>query len=86
MFFRISKRENFLQTNSNFSIPGWEGKQLIGHMAVEHRLINASGRKVHIFGVVDLCVSKAFQHKKIASTLLNNLEKLGKNIILILSF
>ena len=56
----------------------WEEKQLIGHMAVEFRLINVGGVVARIFGVIDLCVAVAFQSKKIGSKLLNELESLGK--------
>lgn len=51
---------------------------LIAHMSVEHRLINNDGQLIYIFGVADLCVDEAFQHQKIATRLLTELETLGK--------
>ena len=56
----------------------WEQQKLVGHMAVEYRLINVDGQVVPIFGVVDLCVANAFQHNNIASNLLSELAELGK--------
>lgn len=55
-----------------------DGKKLIAHMAVEHRLINNGDRLVRILGVADLCVAAAYQHQKIASQLLNQLKTLGQ--------
>ena len=56
----------------------WEDKDLIGHMGVEHRVINIGADTATIFGVVDICVSDQHQSKNIATTLLQKLEKLGK--------
>ena len=61
-----------------FRFLAWEADQLIGHLAVEHRLINVGGMEARIFGVVDLCVKTASQHQKIGSSLLAEIEKLGK--------
>ena len=55
----------------------WDKKQLIAHMAVEHRYINIGATIASIFGVVDLCVRADAQNKKIASKLLEELEKLA---------
>ena len=77
-FSEYPQGRTFYKQIPTFRYLAWEGKQLVGHMAIEHRLINASGRKARIFGVADLCVSKSFQHKKIATTLLEKLENLGK--------
>ncbi|MEL6864477.1 MAG: GNAT family N-acetyltransferase [Bacteroidota bacterium] len=58
----------------------WQGNELIGHMAVEHRKMNIGGQLCTIFGVADLCVAEAHQSKKLASNLLSELEQLGKKI------
>lgn len=49
--------------------------QLIGHLAVTHRIINAGGEPARIFGLGDLCVQAGYKRKKIGSLLLNTLEK-----------
>lgn len=52
--------------------------QLIGHMAVEHRNINIAESIASIFGVADLCVHQSFQSRNIASSVLKELEELGR--------
>jgi len=61
-----------------FRFLAWEADQLVGHLAVEHRIINVGGVQARIFGVVDLCVRRTKQHQKIGSQLLNELETLGQ--------
>ena len=56
----------------------WQEERLVAHLGVDHRMINVDSEAVSIFGIVDLCVSKAFQSQKIASFLLQNLEKAGR--------
>lgn len=53
-------------------------KTLIAHLAIIHRMIKVGEKNFIIFGVSDLCVHPDFQHKKIASKLLSELETLGK--------
>ncbi|MCB0570043.1 MAG: GNAT family N-acetyltransferase [Phaeodactylibacter sp.] len=57
----------------------WEGGQLIAHMAVEHRMVYNDGEVFRIFGIADLCVAEAFQHRKLASRLISELSILGQN-------
>ncbi len=56
----------------------WDEDQLIGHMAIEHRNINVAEIVSTIFGVVDLSVDNEYQSQNIGSTLLQELETLGK--------
>ncbi|MFZ2899341.1 MAG: GNAT family N-acetyltransferase [Saprospiraceae bacterium] len=51
-----------------------EGKQLVGHLAVEHRMINAGGTPANIFGIIDLCVEASRQSLQIGTKLLSALE------------
>lgn len=55
-----------------------KNKQLIGHLAVEHRKIKIGGDVASIFGISDLCISKNFQSMKLGSKLIKELESLGK--------
>lgn len=48
---------------------------LVGHLAVEHRMIQISGMSARIFGVADLCVEPDFQGRQTGSRLLANLER-----------
>ena len=58
----------------------WEQEELIGHMAIEHRLINNDGQILRIFGVADLCIAKSFQRQKIATTVIEQLLELSKSV------
>ncbi|MEZ5038369.1 MAG: GNAT family N-acetyltransferase [Saprospiraceae bacterium] len=56
----------------------WEKEALVGHMGVDYRLISHDHELIPIFGIMDLCVLPAFQHRRLASKLLIELEELGK--------
>jgi GNAT superfamily N-acetyltransferase len=56
----------------------WENENLIAHMGIEHRVINNSGIPVRIFGLIDLCVASSYRSQKIATTLLQQIEELGR--------
>ena len=57
----------------------FEEQTLIGHMAVEHRIVRSGSQISKIFGIVDLCVDTKFQHQKIATNLIKKLTKLAQN-------
>jgi len=61
----------------NFRFLAYEAADLIGHLAVEHRMIAVDHQPFVIFGVVDICVAPAFRQKQVAATLLLKLEQLG---------
>jgi predicted N-acetyltransferase YhbS len=56
----------------------WDNEKLVGHMAVEFRIVRVGEAIMRIFGIADLCVSIDYQQQNIASSLLQKLEKLGK--------
>lgn len=60
----------------------WDKKNLVGHMAIEYRTISVGEVTAKIFGIADLCVDENYQHKNVASTLLQQLEKLGKKSLI----
>ncbi|MDX1943136.1 MAG: GNAT family N-acetyltransferase [Saprospiraceae bacterium] len=70
--------QSFFKQSPDFRYLLWQAQCLVAHMAVEHRHINNSGQLLRIFGVVDLCVDEDFQHQRIASRFLLELESLGK--------
>lgn len=63
----------------NFRYLAYHNDQLVGHLAVEHRMMALNQTPTRVFGVVDICVHPDFRHRQIASTLLKKLEELGKN-------
>ena len=68
---------DFLHQKPTFRYLLHDDKKLIGHMAVDYRVIQLDGELLSIFGITDLCVHHNFQHKKAASKLINELEILG---------
>jgi GNAT superfamily N-acetyltransferase len=56
----------------------WAGDNLIAQMGIEHRVISNTGIPLRIFGVIDLCVDPDYRSQKIATTLLQQAEELGK--------
>lgn len=51
---------------------------LLGHLAAEHRIMNANGAPVRVFGVADLCVLPESRKQGIATGLLHAVESLGR--------
>ena len=62
----------------DFRLLAWENDRLVGHLPVEHRMIDVGGMAARIFGIADFCVAGDFQHRGLGTQLLNRLEQLGK--------
>lgn len=56
----------------------WAGEALIAQMGVEHRVIANAGIPMRIFGLIDLCVAPSYRSQRIATTLLKQVEELGR--------
>ena len=65
------KRTYFMQLPAFRFLATLNGS-LVGHLAVEHRMINVSGDPARIFGVADLCVERSFQHQGVGTLLLES--------------
>lgn len=57
----------------------WTDGTLLAQMGVEHRVITNTGIAVRIFGLIDLCVTASHRGEKIATTLLQQVEALGRS-------
>ena len=55
----------------------FEDDKLIGHAAVDHRVIAVGEMPVRIFGVVDVCVALSHRGQGLASRLLREVEELA---------
>lgn len=71
-------RQTYFKYPPNFRYLLWEEQELIGHMGVVARPVGCQGELFPIFGIMDLCISPAHQHQKLATYLLSELEELGK--------
>jgi len=69
--------QDFLHQKPSFRYLMLDDKKLVGHLAVEHRIIQLDEQVFSIFGIVDLCIHPDYQHKKQASELIQNLEELA---------
>jgi len=70
-------KQNFLHQKPTFRYLLLKDKVLIGHLAVDHRIIQLAGKPITIFGITDLCVHKDYQHKKSATKMVQALESLA---------
>ncbi|MEO1626543.1 MAG: GNAT family N-acetyltransferase [Bacteroidota bacterium] len=70
--------QSFFKQLPSFRYLAFEGDELIGHLAVDHRMMNISGQVSPIFGIVDFCVHPDFQSRRIGSHLLEQLEVLAR--------
>ena len=77
-FSGYPKNRSYFKQLPHFRMLVKNEAQLIGHVAVDHRLINVGSDVFRIFGLADVCVDKDFQSKNIASHLLNQLDQLAQ--------
>ncbi|MDK8190972.1 GNAT family N-acetyltransferase [Paenibacillus sp. UMB7766-LJ446] len=79
LFFKQIPQCRLLAFNSD--------NQLVGHVALDYRMMNLNGEAVRVLGIIDLCVSITHRSQGIASLLLGEVEKLTKgNIDFVLLF
>jgi len=76
--FSVYPDRTYYKQQPDFRYLCWEQDTLVAHMGIEHRTINNAGQLLRIFGVADLCVQKAYQHRHIGSLLLSELSLLGQ--------
>jgi GNAT superfamily N-acetyltransferase len=57
----------------------WIDDRLVAHMGVEHRVVDNAGSIVKIFGIIDFCVMAAYRSRKIATTLLDEIDALARS-------
>lgn len=58
----------------NFRYLARDNRKLVGHIAIEHRVIAVGDEIFRIFGITDVCVDPDFQSQKIGSLLLEELK------------
>lgn len=56
----------------------WADENLIAQVGIEHRVITNTGIPAQIFGLIDLCVASSYRSRNIATTLLQQVEELGR--------
>lgn len=72
-------KQSFLNQRPNFRYLTYDQNLLVGHLGVESRIISIDDTPFKIFGIVDLCVKKDFQERKIASNLVKELIQFGES-------
>ncbi len=77
-FSGYPKDQSYFKQLPHFRLLVKNESELIGHVAVDHRLINVGTNTFRIFGLADLCVDEAFQSKNVASQMLQRLDKLAQ--------
>lgn len=56
-----------------------ESEALIGHIAVEHRMINNAGQVLRVFGLADVAIHPKHQNKGLGTKLLQFTEQIARN-------
>lgn len=67
----------FYKQMPSFRFLVFAGDEVVGHLAVEHRMIRIGDDPEEIFGLSDLCVDPEYQQHNIASGILDRLENLA---------
>ncbi len=77
-FSGYPKNRSYFKQLPHFRLLVKNEDKLIGHVAIDHRLVSIDTDVFRIFGLADLCVNEAFQSKNIATRMLNHLDDLAK--------
>ena len=77
-FGQFPKDRIFLKQAPNFRLLAWHDNDLIAQSAIVFRMIALDKMPFRIFGIMDLCVNKAYQNQKIGSKIINEIEKIAK--------
>jgi predicted N-acetyltransferase YhbS len=70
--------QSYYRQLPSFRFLAWEDGTLVGQMGVDYRLVSLDGQTVRIFGIVDICVDPDHQSRRIASSMLAELEKVAR--------
>ena len=57
----------------------YEDDMLVGHLAIDYRMMRLNDQPIKVFGVIELCVLEEKRNRSIGSFLLEEAEKLAKN-------
>ena len=77
-FSGYPKERSYLKQLPHFRLLVTNQNELIGHAAIDHRLISVGNDVFKIFGLADVCVDEAFQSKNLASQMLKRLEEVAE--------
>jgi GNAT superfamily N-acetyltransferase len=69
----------YFKLRPHFRYLAWDGETLAGQMGVDHRVIRVGNEALAIFGVIDLCVAPRYQHRRLATQLLERLDTLARD-------
>jgi predicted N-acetyltransferase YhbS len=67
----------FYKQLSTMRLMAFHENQLVGQVAIDHRVVSVDQCPYKIFGVVDLCVTQALRNRGIATSLLEAVEDLA---------
>ncbi|MEM6914986.1 MAG: GNAT family N-acetyltransferase [Verrucomicrobiota bacterium] len=59
----------------HFRILAFEEDVLVGHLGVDHRVMNFAGNPLRVFGAIDVCVAASHRRKGIGSEMISCLEE-----------
>ncbi len=77
-FPKDPKRYSYGKQLPHFRFLSYNGGTLVGHLAVDHRVISFNHRPYAVFGIIDLCVAIEHRHQGIAKAMLAQVESLAK--------
>jgi hypothetical protein len=67
----------YFKLRPHFRYLAWNDETLVGQMGVDHRVIRVGTDPLAIFGVIDLCVASHYQHRSLATQMLQMLAVLA---------
>ena len=59
-FVNYPEGQHFFNQMPTFRFLAWNNKELVGHMAIDYRLMTLGHESIQVFGIVDLCVAASF--------------------------
>lgn len=77
-FSDYPKDRMHLKQCPSFRLLAYDGPQLIGHIAVDHRQMNNSDQLIEVFGLSDVCVLSNYRSQKVATQMIKKISELAQ--------
>lgn len=74
-FPKGTHRRSYFKQLPHLRLLAFEGELLVGHMGVDHRMMNFDGEPLRVFGAIDVCVEETYRGRGIGSDLISRLEE-----------
>lgn len=72
------KGRDYFKQLPHYRLLAYKEDKLVGQVGIDYRAMNLNGEAIKIFGIVDLCVDKAYKGEGIGKSLLLEMERIAQ--------